>query len=71
MREPQALQEPQPLLTVAEFAAALRLDPSTVYRAAAAGEIRAVRLSEKLGASIRIPASELDRLLGGPEEEMR
>jgi excisionase family DNA binding protein len=58
------------LLTVQEVAALLRLDPSTVYRAAASGELESVRLSAKLGSAIRIPVEELRRLLGAhyPEE---
>lgn len=55
------------MLTVAEVARALRLDPTTVYRACQAGDIRSVRLSQRLGSSIRIPVDELDRLIAGEE----
>ena len=51
------------LLTVKEVAAALRVDPSTVYRACERGEIATVRLSPRPGSLVRIPASELGRLL--------
>jgi excisionase family DNA binding protein len=51
-----------PLLTVAEVAAALRVDVSTVYRAVREGRLRAVRLGGP-GSSVRIPASALEELL--------
>jgi excisionase family DNA binding protein len=54
-----------PVLKVCEVAAALRVDPATVYRAVAAGDIRAVRIGPKKASTIRIPATELERLLAG------
>lgn len=54
------------MLTVAEVAAALRVDASTVYRAVADGRVRAVRLGSKKASAVRIPRAELERIL---EEE--
>ena len=51
------------LLTPAESAKALRLSVSSIYRAVRDGEIRAVRLTNKRGGALRIPASEIQRRL--------
>jgi excisionase family DNA binding protein len=64
---PQTHDLPE-LLTVREFATALRLDVSSVYRMARAGELRAVRISTRPGSSVRIPRSELVRVLAPLEE---
>ena len=53
------------LLTPAEAAQALRMSVGSIYRAVRNGDIRAVRLSDKKRAALRIPASELLRLLEG------
>ena len=66
----QQAQETVPaLLTVNELAEALRLSPSAIYGAIEAGEIQALRVTSRPGASLRVPASELSdqpapRLLG-------
>jgi excisionase family DNA binding protein len=49
------------VLSVAEVAAALRFTPTTIYAKLERGEIRGVRTSPT--ARIRIPRSELERLL--------
>jgi excisionase family DNA binding protein len=49
-------------LTVDDFGAALDIDRRTVIRMIDAGHVRAVRVGTKL---IRIPRSELDRILAG------
>jgi excisionase family DNA binding protein len=46
------------LLTASEFAAALKVEPSTVYRWAREGVLPSVRL----GGVVRIPARELERV---------
>lgn len=51
------------LLTPQEVAASLRLSPGTVYRLLRAGEIRGVHIAGT-GTSWRIPATELERILG-------
>ena len=48
-------------LSVSEFAHAVRLSEATVRRAHAEGRLRAVRL--RPDGALRIPRSELDRLL--------
>ena len=53
-----------PLLTTGEVAAALRVTSQTVRSRVADGTLRAVRL----GGVIRIPASEVSRLLEGTHE---
>ena len=50
-------------LTPAESAQALRMSVGSIYRAVKDGEIRAVRLTDKKRGALRIPASELERLL--------
>ena len=59
-------QQPSPdpeLLTPAECARALRVSVATVYRAVKRGEIRAVKPTDRKGGALRIPASEVERLL--------
>ena len=63
---PTDLHEPE-VLTVAEVAAALRFTPTTIYAKLERGEIRGVRTSPT--ARIRIPRSELERLLR-PEAQL-
>jgi excisionase family DNA binding protein len=58
----QATQAP-PLLTVPEFAAALRVHPASIYRRIQSGEIEARRIGAPPGGRFRISADELDRLL--------
>jgi excisionase family DNA binding protein len=50
------------LLRPAEAALALGVSVSTIYRAVRVGDMRAIRLAGKRG-GIRIPASEVDRLV--------
>ena len=57
-----ATQAP-PLLTVPEFAAALRVHPASIYRRIQSGEIEARRIGAAPGGRFRISADELDRLL--------
>ena len=52
------LAEPSEFLTVAEFAARLRVSEPTVYRRVRDGTLPIVRLSEN--GAIRIPASALE-----------
>ena len=52
-----------PLLTVPEFAAALRVHPASIYRRIQAGEIECVRVGSAPGGRLRIRESELARLL--------
>ena len=58
----QATQAP-PLLTVPEFAAALRVHPASIYRRIQSGEIEARRIGAPPGGRFRISAAELDRFL--------
>jgi excisionase family DNA binding protein len=59
-----------PLLTVQEVADQLRLKPETVRRWIRAGRIRAISLgSDRAG--LRIRASEIQRLLGGSDQELK
>lgn len=51
------------LVTPAEAAQALRMSVGSIYRAVKEGEIRAVRVTDKKRGALRIPASELERLL--------
>ena len=63
-RTQQLLTDATPaLLTPAESAQALRVSVGSIYRAVRDGEIRAVRLTDKKRGALRIPASELERLL--------
>ena len=57
------------LLMPREVANALRLSVDSIYRMAASGDIGSVRVSRRPGASLRIPASELERILGSEQEE--
>jgi len=54
-----------PLLTPAEAAQALRMSVSSIYRAVRNGEIRAVKVPDRKRGSLRIPESELMRLIDG------
>ena len=51
------------LLTPAESAEVLRVSVTSIYRAVRSGELRAVRLTDTKRGAIRIPMSELERLL--------
>src|SRR4051794_27142605 len=51
------------LLTPHETMAALRVSYPTLRRMIERGDLRAIRLGHGRGAPIRVPASELDRLL--------
>ena len=51
------------LVTPAEAAQALRMSVDSIYRAVKDGDVRAVRLTDKKRGALRIPASELERLL--------
>jgi excisionase family DNA binding protein len=51
------------LLSAREVAAALRVSPDSVYRWARAGELASVRVSTRPGSALRIPATELERIL--------
>jgi excisionase family DNA binding protein len=64
---PPEIDRPE-LLTVAEVATVLRVDPSFVYRACSTGEIRCVRLTKMRGGAVRVPASELQRLCAGARD---
>lgn len=52
---------PARTLTAADLAAALQVSVRTVRRMIAAGEVRVIRF----GRSVRVPADEAARLLGG------
>jgi excisionase family DNA binding protein len=57
-------QGPDPaLLKPAEAASALGVSVSSIYRAVRSGELRAVRLPGRKRGGMRIPASEVDRLV--------
>ena len=51
------------LLMPAEAAVALGVSVSSIYRAVRSGDVRAVRLAEKKRGGMRIPASEVARLV--------
>ena len=51
------------LVTPAEAAQAVRMSVGTIYRAVRNGQIRAVRLTDRRRGALRIPTSELRRLL--------
>ena len=51
------------LLRPAEAARALGVSVSTIYRAVRVGDVRAVRLAGRKRGGMRIPASEVDRLV--------
>lgn len=53
------------LVTPAEAAQAVRMSVGTIYRAVRNGQIRAVRLTDRRRGALRIPTSELRRLLDG------
>jgi excisionase family DNA binding protein len=52
-----------PLLRPAEAARALGVSVSSIYRAVRTGDVRAVQLAGKKRGGMRIPASEVDRLV--------
>ncbi|MGB6719048.1 MAG: helix-turn-helix domain-containing protein [Candidatus Acidiferrales bacterium] len=56
------MQETPKFYTVKEFAALLRVQKNSVYRWIRRGDIKAITIRYGL---VRIPASELDRLMGG------
>lgn len=51
------------LVTPSEAAHAVRMSVGTIYRAVRNGQIRAVRLTDRRRGALRIPTSELRRLL--------
>ncbi|HEX2462518.1 MAG TPA: helix-turn-helix domain-containing protein [Vicinamibacterales bacterium] len=53
------------LMTPAEAAQAVRMSVGSIYRAIRVGQIRAVRLTDRRRGALRIPTSELRRLLDG------
>jgi excisionase family DNA binding protein len=53
------------LMTPAEAAQAVRMSVGSIYRAVRVGQIRAVRLTDRRRGALRIPTSELRRLLDG------
>jgi excisionase family DNA binding protein len=53
------------LMTPAEAAEAVRMSVGTIYRAVRNGQIRAVRLTDRRRGALRIPTSELRKLLDG------
>lgn len=57
------------LLTPNETAATLRVSRSTVYRMIERGDLAAVRLGRRDGATLRVPADALARILEQQEEE--
>jgi excisionase family DNA binding protein len=54
--QPTEHGEPEALYLVAEVAAMLRVDHSTVYRAVASGALKALRIGKGRG-TLRIPAA--------------
>jgi excisionase family DNA binding protein len=52
------------LLTPAEVCAALRISRATLYRMVARRDLEVVRLGRRGGATLRVPARELERLVG-------
>jgi excisionase family DNA binding protein len=57
------------VLTAAEAAQALGISASSVYRAVRRGDVRAVRPTGARGRALRIPRSEVDRLLERPADD--
>ena len=57
-------QELPALLTPAEVCATLRISRATLYRMVARGDIEVARLGRHGGAALRVPARELERLMG-------
>ena len=53
------------LMTPAEAAEAVRMSVGSIYRAVRVGQISAVRLTDRRRGALRIPTSELRRLLDG------
>jgi excisionase family DNA binding protein len=62
-----ATQAPQ-LLTVPELAAALRVHPASIYRRIESGEIVAIRIGAPPSGRLRIPETELTRILESPSQ---
>lgn len=60
---PEPRREPAGFLTAAEAAQALGVSASSVYRAVRRGDLRAVRPTGGSGRALRIPRSEVDRVL--------
>jgi predicted site-specific integrase-resolvase len=56
------------LLTIAEVAAALRVDIATVSRWCVTGLVHSHKLGPTRRAPVRIPASELQRILSTPRQ---
>jgi excisionase family DNA binding protein len=54
---------------VKEAAAALRLSPQTIRARVRDGTLRAARIGRAPNAPLRIPAPELDRVLGSEPQE--
>lgn len=63
------MQEPQ-LLTVPELAAALRVHPASIYRRIESAEIEAIRIGGSPSGRLRIPETELARILEPPPTEV-
>lgn len=61
------MEEKSDLMTVSEFAKALRVDDTTVRRWVKGGVLEAVRLPDSRG-SIRIKRKTLDKLTGKEEQ---
>jgi excisionase family DNA binding protein len=64
-----ATQAPQ-LLTVPELAHALRVHPASIYRRIESGEIEAIRIGAPPSGRLRIPETELTRILESPSGEV-
>ncbi len=62
----QTLDPSQPLLTVAEAATVLRVGSAAVYSHVRTGKLRALRIGSGPRPRLRIPSSEVDRLLQDP-----
>jgi excisionase family DNA binding protein len=57
------------LVTPAEAAQTVRMSVGSIYRAVRDGRIRAVRLTDRRRGALRIPTSELRRLLDGANRQ--
>jgi excisionase family DNA binding protein len=64
-----ATRAPQ-LLTVPELAAALRVHPASIYRRIESGEIEAIRIGAPPSGRLRIPETELNRILESPSDRV-
>jgi excisionase family DNA binding protein len=66
----QVRKEPEPeVLTVDQAAVVLQVSPRTIRNLIEQGRLRAVHLGGRPGTSLRIPKSEIDRLLRGEEDK--